>query len=690
MPPEFENPLSLDSAISAKLSRLPSGSKAEGEYVAELAPGKEYELQPQAWELVDEMAVSANVTALDRPLEEVPPAFAFGALSDLTSTACHELQTRIGPIRFDGSALLGCCPDCGAPMTVRLWLGLADCWRCPASVVIDERIVAQIKDEVEKVRKRELPKPPPTPEEFFSRGPLETVAPRLNTGAASRIPDFDSDISDELDRLTKSSGLARALRRLFRITPAWLVSFMLHLIAILILAVIVFGDASPDFDEAITLSTFLDSSDREGGDIRMENPIDTLQDDVALATKMERGEKDIRDAVVQAAKDALELRVDPQTQMRLPELNTVRKNITSRAGYVMSFAARDPRVRAEIVKKEGGTNLTEASVARGLRWLASVQNDDGSWSLKNYSNSDRARNKGDAMGTALALLPFLGAGQTHEFGVYSETVASGLRWLLENQKDSGDLRGNITSQAGMYAHGQATIVLCEALALTGDRQFFDPVQRAVSFIEEAQHRQGGWRYRPKQAGDTSVFGWQMMALQSARAAGMDVKFSQKTLVRADQFLDSVSSQPRKGDKLIVGATYGYQPRREATEVMTAEAILCRMYLGWRKDDPRLKAGVDWLIEEHLPSRKDRNLYYWYYGTQVMHHFGDKPWEKWNKRVRTLLIESQNGRGRFPGSWSPDDFEWGNKGGRIYTTSMAVCTLEVYYRHLPLFKQLELE
>ena len=124
--------------------------------------------------------------------------------------------------------------------------------------------------------------------------------------------------------------------------------------------------------------------------------------------------------------------------------------------------------------------------------------------------------------------------------------------------------------------------------------------------------------------------------------------------------------------------------------MTAEAILCRMYLGWRKDDPRMKSAIAWLVNEHLPSSKDKNLYYWYYGTQVMHHYGGEPWEKWNQRVRTLLIESQTGRGRYPGSWSPDEFEWGKKGGRIYTTAMAVCTLEVYYRHLPLFKQLELE
>ena len=687
MSPESDNPLTLDAAISARFDGLPDVETSETPTIAAVL-GAGQQLQPHAWEIED-YHESRPTTSIDRDLETITAVPAFEQLADLTITGNHEIQTRIGPVTFSGSALLCKCPDCNAPMTIRLWLGLADCWRCPASVALDERFVQQLTATVARKR-RELPKPPPTPESFFARRPLETVAPQVNTGGRNRIADYDPDVSDELDRLTEGSRLARVLRRMFRITPAWLISFLLHLIAILILAMIVFGDHDSVLDEAITLSTFLDYSDTTGGDIRFENPLDTLQDDVALAAKIEKGDEEIRDAVVLAAKDALELRVDPQTTMRLPDLNTVRKNITTRAGYQMSFAARDPRVRAEIVEKEGGTNLTEAAVARGLRWLASVQNDDGSWSLSNYDRSDRPNNKGDAMGTALALLPFLGAGQTHEFGVYQRNVAGGLKWLLENQKNDGDLRAKISSQAGMYAHGQATIVLCEALALSGDRQFLDPVQRAISFIENAQHSQGGWRYRPKQAGDTSVFGWQMMALQSARAAGMDVSIDPQTLLRADRFLDSVASQPRGGSKLLEGAAYGYQPRREATEVMTAEAILCRMYLGWRKDDPRMKSGVQWLVDNHLPSKKESNLYYWYYGTQVMHHFGGQPWEQWNKRIRTLLISAQNRRGRYPGSWSPDEFEWGEKGGRIYTTAMAVCTLEVYYRHLPLFKQLELE
>ena len=169
---------------------------------------------------------------------------------------------------------------------------------------------------------------------------------------------------------------------------------------------------------------------------------------------------------------------------------------------------------------------------------------------------------------------------------------------------------------------------------------------------------------------------------------MNIELEEKTTQRADLFLDLVAN--KKSDQFPAGSLYRYQKASKLSEVMTAEALLCRMYLGWRKDDPRLKSGVKWLIQNHLPSSRKKNVYYWYYGTQVMHHFGGQPWEIWNDRTRTVLVESQSTRGRHPGSWSPDKFKWGKQGGRIYTTSMAVCTLEVYYRHLPLFKQLELE
>jgi len=295
------------------------------------------------------------------------------------------------------------------------------------------------------------------------------------------------------------------------------------------------------------------------------------------------------------------------------------------------------------------------------------------------------------MATSLALLPFLGAGQTHEWGIYQKTVAKGLNWMIRNQLPNGDLRAGLKTEAGMYSHGQGTIVLCEVLAMTGDQQFLKPAQTAINFIQTTQGSDGGWRYRLGQKGDTSMLGWQMMALQSAKLSGMNLQIDPNTLTEAGRFLDSAAVKRSTGytAQAPLGTFYCYQRGRSPTEAMTAEAILCRMYLGAQRSDPRVRAAIAWLIDEHFPSKKNMNVYYWYYGSQVMHHYGGRNWRNWNLRVQTLLLESQTTKGPYTGSWSRKKFKWGSQGGRIYTTAMAICTLEVYYRHLPLFRKINL-
>jgi len=588
--------------------------------------------------------------------------------TDITRTANHRIQCKDGDVWLSGTALLCACPDCAAPMSIRIWLRLADCWRCNTSISLSEeqlRAVEKLVDLAPTPKQLELP---PGPQQL----PATPRPPAPPVDLPPPPPPPIDALDRELEELSRGSFIARIIQNGFKLTPAWMVSLILHLIIILILALIVLSDNSY-LPSTITLSTFISSEPTEGGDIRMVNPDDKLQDDL-LNSNMTVKDKELRHVLQKANQDAKQLQVDPQPIAPLPDIDRIKKNITTQPSPIMSFAARDPRVRAEIVRKQGGTTITEAAVSRGIRWLASVQNNDGGWSLQNHRRHMNKSNGSDIMGTSLALLPMLA---------------------------NGDLRAGYTGQAGMYAHGQATIVLCEALALTGDQKFKDPAQRAIHFIELSQHSKGGWRYRghgdnnwAQETGDTSVFGWQMMALQSARAPELGLEVDDSTLKLADYFLDTVTVgarfNNRRNTRLPKGSAYCYQRGKSATGAMTAEAILCRMYLGWKKDDPRLSKAVEWLIQDHFPNARNPNLYYWYYGTQVMHHYGGEPWEKWNDKMRELLIRSQSTRGSFPGSWDPNQFEWGSKGGRIYSTSLAVCTLEVYYRHLPLFKQIELD
>jgi hypothetical protein len=117
--------------------------------------------------------------------------------------------------------------------------------------------------------------------------------------------------------------------------------------------------------------------------------------------------------------------------------------------------------------------------------------------------------------------------------------------------------------------------------------------------------------------------------------------------------------------------------------MTAEALLCRQYLGWKRDDARLVRGVEYLGRDPV-DWANVNVYHWYYATQVMHHMGGAHWIAWNKVMRQTVPEHQERRGKERGSWNPDGDPWAASAGRLYMTCLSTYMLEVYYRHLPLY------
>jgi len=239
-----------------------------------------------------------------------------------------------------------------------------------------------------------------------------------------------------------------------------------------------------------------------------------------------------------------------------------------------------------------------------------------------------------------------------------------------------DTTGDLTDPGGrMYSHGLAAIAFCEAFAMTKDPQLMAPAQRSLNFISYAQDPVGGgWRYRPRQAGDTCVSGWQLMALKSGYMGGLQIPAA--TIQGCYKFLDSVADNN--------GATFGYQSPG-AGQATTAVGLLCRMYMGWKKEEPALQRGVEQLAKWG-PSKGD--IYYNYYATQVMRHHGGKSWDVWNEKIRDSLIASQEkGQSHSSGSWAFASDEGAQSGGRLYTTTLATMILEVYYRHIPLYTPL---
>jgi hypothetical protein len=214
-----------------------------------------------------------------------------------------------------------------------------------------------------------------------------------------------------------------------------------------------------------------------------------------------------------------------------------------------------------------------------------------------------------------------------------------------------------------YSHGQATIAVCEAYGMTQDPRFRPPAERAIQYCIRTQAPPGGWRYAPKVDSDTSVTGWILMGLQSAKMSGIEVP--QETFDNISRFLDSTA---REG-----GSKYVYQAHDSVIRdpTMTAEALLCRQYLGWDREDERLQKGVAYLVKNPIGVSK-ADVYYWYYATQVCHHMEGDAWNRWNEAMRRELPAMQIKSGAEAGSWSSRQDEWGSRYGRRCGGNCRLC------------------
>jgi hypothetical protein len=342
--------------------------------------------------------------------------------------------------------------------------------------------------------------------------------------------------------------------------------------------------------------------------------------------------------------------------------------------------------------------LTEETIDHGLNFLVRQQLADGSWSLQSIPG-EQAALVTDTGATALALLAFQGAGYNHREHRYADVVRGGIEYLLKNQKADGDLFLPMDDQSNqsvwLYSHALAALALCEAYGMTQDPSLKEPAQKALNFIVASQHpERGAWRYAPQVGSDTSVSGWMMMALKSGQLGGLEVP--ERVYASIRQWLDKSQASDREPH------LYRYNPLapntpeqahgRQATKTMTSVGLLMRLYLGWRRDNPNMIRGAQYLAE-NLPSLGTRNdpqrdTYYWYYATQVMFHMGGDYWKAWNERLHPLLTETQLKQGPLAGSWDPRGSipdRWAPHAGRLYVTTMNILSLEVYYRHLPLYE-----
>ena len=395
-------------------------------------------------------------------------------------------------------------------------------------------------------------------------------------------------------------------------------------------------------------------------EIPTEVPSDAPSDDAGVDTSP----VDIND-------DAAETNDDMDT-------NDVLDVIATNSPLTLSgfYGGRSDGGRKKAVGKYGGGKPGQNSVNKALKWLASVQNADGSWG----GTPSPAH-------TGMALLVFLAHGETPMSEKYGNTVQGAMKWLADsfNNKDDGDLGQK------SYGHGIATYAICESYGMTKIPFVRMAMEKALGVIIYGQQDGGGFNYGYSKGArwDLSVAGWQFQALKAgyvsgASNAGLEeairksVKFCQKTAYANGKF--GYSSAGRGGNMTGVG-TVALQllGQGKCNEVLKAsDTIATERFALYKKiyDDPSQWDAV-----------AGHNLYGMYYDTQAMFNAqtdkkGKAMWNKWRPVFEKVLVDHQQPEGYW--EVAKGHGLGANLNGRIMATCWSALQLEVYYRYLPTF------
>ena len=338
------------------------------------------------------------------------------------------------------------------------------------------------------------------------------------------------------------------------------------------------------------------------------------------------------------------------------------------AGAMTNFLKKqNGRPSLDVIKQLGGSDGTEKAIRASIQWLAENQEDDGRWDSKKHG----AKGKFDTGNTGLSLLCFYGWGARHDRdSKYRNHVKKALDYLISIQSEDGDLGGG----GLMYCHAIASIALCEAYGITKDPRLREPAQRSIDYTLAAQSKtKGGWRYHPGNDSDTSITGWQYMALHSAKLAGL--KVPQENFDRARGWLDRAGGGKH-------GGLYGYQGPAKNSPAMIATGMFCRQ-LDLVPPGSGMQIESANQLKRHPMESRRLDYYYIYYATLALYQHQGPIWDKWNEQLKDTLPRIQEKTGSKKGSWEASRGLAGN-GGRVASTALATLSLEVYYRILPIY------
>jgi hypothetical protein len=535
----------------------------------------------------------------------------------------------------------------------------------------------------------------------------------------STDPNQDQDLDAEEQGLEQEQD-ARSMAAGW---AGWVISFCFHALLILLMASIYFLVKEPEVDvPPVRVATIEPPPKKEEKpkeerslettvelDVQAEsdhpNPISQLDLPVENSEREEENDHPIAKGREEAVADS--------------EMGSTGAFMAIGAGGGASgmFGSRTGGGKKRAIGRFGGNKGSESAVDAALRWFKKHQSPNGCWDAEKYPanctedpkcepgkyalNSDLETNL--AM-TGYAVLCFLGAGYDHQTpNKYKATVKKGLDWLISVQKADGSL-GIVN-----YENAVATMALAEAYAMTGDPALKTPAQNGVNTILARQNQDlgagapagdgktkdpyggFGWNYGASSPrSDSSVSGWNVMALKSALAAQLNIG---NGMEGAKRWLEKVwkannpdwaKLDPYKGETVFPYQYFSDQANGGAPghQGMACVGAICAVFLGHHAGDTMLETLCNTIMNKQTPAAYPCNTYYMYYNTLAIFQVGGDRWKKWNTQVRDMLVGAQKkGDGCFDGSWGWEGTGFhGHDVGRVLSTAYCCLSLEVYYRY----------
>jgi hypothetical protein len=363
----------------------------------------------------------------------------------------------------------------------------------------------------------------------------------------------------------------------------------------------------------------------------------------------------------------------PQTDDNL-ETETSLDTIANNSPLVIPsmYGGRRAAGRAALLKKYGGEG-TEDAVLRALRWLKSVQKEDGSW-------------EGHAAYTGLALLTFLAHGETplsEEFGV---TVMRGLMWQSDHMISGAIKQGRRYA----YTNAIATYSLAEAYAMTKGNTVGIAMEVGLEDVVAGQNAAGGYYYEylKNERWDLSVAGWNYQALKAGYIAGAQNDGLSDAMQKSIEFLKTHA---------FVRDRFHYQNGGRHKSNMTGVGVVSLQQLG-EADSDEVQSGLRYIMTERLKTYRKyskrpftqggKHIYGWYYDTQAAFNAQGDTWTTWNSVFKPTLLKNQHPDGYWPDQTGKVTAK--NMKAVLLRTTWCTLQLEVYYRHLPSYQSSNLE